>query len=414
MNFYSQNTFVICSPIARFTIKKPGELLFMNHSTLQVLAINLVQELLQKRPFFYKQKQIHALRSFEAALRTGMLSNHDIIQKAIAVKHEIHRLGLFGIPGLGCGFYTKPLMLFVQSATRLDENLSEDTIKVNAVRQLAILAANDIKHKQNMFTHRTRREAIDRLLKVVYAPINSNEQIIKVVKREMLYVRTEGFFGIRGVKGSYFLERLRFFLKQAKALKNPTGENSTPASSKSSPPRIKAASSFVVLQQRLAMPMENPKTKQFEAMDIKRKKLEDEITETLHKHAYNTPLCAKWVFRLNRVTNGVWPINSDLFFKTYHDAICQFDKAHPEQALQQKIQSYVLIITNKDYVEFQRAKLIEKMKTSRPLTPPPVNKETIPPSKSNLLGNAISVSHLQNEEDKVYKLGMREDILRFK
>lgn len=366
--------------------------------TLQRLAMAHVQALLKKNYFLNKKSHRDAFRLYIAELRTKTLTNDEVIAKTSLLKNTIYRQGWFGIPGFGCGYALKEIDILLRSALFLKQDEQENSLKTNAIRKLAVLTANDIYTKQTIFTTAKQKNALNRLYDVVLTPNARDEEIIAVAQQEVHQLQRKRWLFWQS--NNFFLDRVKIFLEQVMVLRKTD-----------SPPPVKKIPVPHFPQEHLEK-ITNAKNSQekingalqdqidYEEIDKKREQLENEITEILEQYAYNQPLAARWIFRVNRVANKTLPVNSEQFFEIFKNEIKLFDKQYPETHLAKKMQAYHTLIKDKQYDEYLRHREIKTHQTPAPFKPLQKfrKKETASVKKNSLFEMKVSLSSLNTRE----------------
>lgn len=85
---------------------------------------------------------------------------------------------------------------------------------MSTIKELAKLMVQNIKHKQNIFTHQSRKKALKEFERFLYTPKTTDDEIIFAAMQKRDWVNEFGRFGIRGHSGSNVLKQMDQFIQQ--------------------------------------------------------------------------------------------------------------------------------------------------------------------------------------------------------
>lgn len=371
----------------------------MTSSTLKKLAISSIKELIAAPPFFVRKKHLIELDCCKRDLEDEEVSftNQEIINKIIHLRKTIHSSGWLGIPGWGCGYFLKKLDLLLRSFEVLTRFEQEANLETNAIRHLAVMAGNDILSKQDKSTDKSRIKALQFFTQIAYSPHAPDTDLIMAAEQSVHFVKTQGHFGLFKQRGSYFLERMESFIKQAKAIlvKSPY-----PYIKPIQLPKFQDESS-VNSRNEIKEKTEPARTLPGKALDHKRIKLEQQIYQILNDYKQeNSFLIARWRHRAIRIEDGARP--TILFFDNFKSQLQTLNDNHPERKLNELIDTYKATIKKPSFETYWHEEELKKHLPDWDITAPKPMKpflfdQTLK-KQSLFANNSVSITSLVSTE----------------
>lgn len=191
---------------------------------------------------------------------------------------------------------------------------------------------SQVVHHQNLFTANDRRNALQQL-SAINVEEATDEQLIEQAIKVYRDVYHHGHFGLFGRKGSSFLKHLGKFINEASyvyKLDAPSPEKKNPEPV-NQPPVVVA-------------PKTEPLKSRFVEMDEARKTLADELENDVKKtFGKSSELASRFSFCMNRIDCEEWQVTQTHIFR-------DIKKATQDTVLLQKIDKYLRIVNDPDYV----------------------------------------------------------------